>query len=162
MEKVPGTIDLPGSASTARGIPPRSQLVHARHALHPSEHCFIVRVPGAKGCPGCETLPLLPPRQNFSVSFSQLVAGWRERPLLRASNEHFYLFTPHSPSQRGGLVNLYCAPASSTFLACAMGEQGDDQATSHLPYCHPLTSYPFSIKHRTTASAYGGSGSSGL
>jgi hypothetical protein len=29
-------------------------------------------------------------------------------------------------------------------------------------HCQPLTSYPFSNKHRTTASPYGGSGSSGL
>ena len=29
--------------------------------LRPSnEHCFIVRVPGAKGCPGCETISSLP------------------------------------------------------------------------------------------------------
>jgi hypothetical protein len=54
------------------------------------------------------------------------MVGWADQLLLRASNEHFYLFILYSPSQRGGLVNLYCAPASSTFLACAMGEQGDD------------------------------------
>jgi len=89
----------------------------------------------------------------LSMFLHYLSMGWRGRPLLRASNAHFYLFIPHSPSQRGGLVNLDCAPASSTFLACAMGEQGDDQTTSHLPYCQPLTSYPFSIKQRTTASA---------
>jgi hypothetical protein len=47
--------------------------------LRPSnEHCFIVRVPGAKGCPGCEAVPRCHADKIFSVfSFSQLVAGWK-------------------------------------------------------------------------------------
>jgi hypothetical protein len=50
-----------------------------RCALHPSEHCFIKRAPGAKGCHGCETIPSLQHHKIFSVffSFSQLVAGWK-------------------------------------------------------------------------------------
>jgi len=47
--------------------------------------------------PGCETLPLLPPRQNL---FSHLlllsptrdgVAGWEDQLLLRASTEHILI-----------------------------------------------------------------------
>jgi hypothetical protein len=46
--------------------------------LRPSnEHCFIVRVPGAKGCPGCETAPPLlggfHAIQNFAHFFRQHV-----------------------------------------------------------------------------------------
>jgi len=47
-------------------------------------------------------------------------------PFTARAERAFYRFILHSRSQRGGLVNLYCAPASSTFRACAMGEQGDD------------------------------------
>ena len=114
--------------------------------LRPSkEHCFIVRVPGAKGCPGCKTLPSLPPRQNFSVSFSlsQLVARWRD-----------------------GRISFYCAPLLTRPPERAKTRSSPKRAhsdrarssskeagrPSHL-HCHPLTSYPFSIKHRTTASA---------
>jgi hypothetical protein len=39
---------IPNLRGSGRGFP----LLRASN-----EHCFIVRVPGAKGCSGCETVP---------------------------------------------------------------------------------------------------------
>jgi hypothetical protein len=109
--------------------------------LRPSnEHCSIVRVSGAKGCPGCETVRSLPPQQDL---FSLLL-----------------LFSPTRVGMEGG--DLTCARRTRAFPGRAFREHRGPPSVLLLHYCHPDTSYPFSIKHRTTASAYGGSGSSGL
>ena len=84
--------------------------------------------------------PLLQHQQLFELPSSlPSPNSWRDgrgRPHVRTSNEH--LLSVRVPGAQRSL-------------------------SPSLPsYCHPDTSYPFSIKHRTTASAYGGSGSSGL
>ncbi len=124
----------------------------------------------------------------FSVSFSlsQLVARWRDgrgRPHVRASNEGLlrprvpraqrsplrparltrlhlaatfqFLFLPHSQAGREEQPSTARVQRGSSETARCASKEGS-------PHCQPLTSYPFSIKQRTTASPYGGSGSSGL
>jgi len=64
--------------------------------LRPSnEHCFIVRVPGAKGCLAVRPFPYCHPDKIFSAIFfyfPQLVTGWRD-----------------------GRISFYCAHRPSTF-----------------------------------------------
>ena len=173
----PSQVSQPGQSRLRPPFSPARPSAPKR-ALHPSEHCFIVRVPGAKGYPGCETLPSLALRQNL---FSHLLLlsstrGGMEGGDLRCARRTRAFpgraFREHrGPPSLPPISRACIAQSSFQFLPLLHSQAGREEKPSTArvqrgesatarcaskegsPHCQPLTSYPFSLKHRTTASA---------